>query len=342
MDYICKYCNKKYKSYHSRSNHYRLYHKPESIVCQLNVNPSVNPSVNPKVDKPSAVSEGLIKSITKGDFLDKNVNLISKQDNKYVCIRCDIKFTTRQAKSRHILKSCNKNDRLQKENDIIKKENLEIKNELNKIKDLLKLCKIHPKTLQKINNQLINQTTNNGMINNGTINNNTVNIVKFGTENLNEILSQSEMMKILNRKMCSLEESIKMIHFNDDRPEFKNIYITNLKDQYAYIYNGNKFIAVLKSDILEELVDNHIDNIEYSAEEYKEKLQKKTIEILDKFIEKMNNEEDEFVDKQHKKSYPNFKSYNINQIKLMIYNMSDKKTNVVNVICSKNEIPVIE
>jgi hypothetical protein len=180
------------------------------------------------------------------------------------------------------------------------------------------------------------------MINNGTINNNTVNIVKFGTENLNEILSQSEMMKILNRKMCSLEESIKMIHFNDDRPEFKNIYITNLKDQYAYIYNGNKFIAVLKSDILEELVDNHIDNIEYSAEEYKEKLQKKTIEILDKFIEKMNNEEDEFVDKQHKKSYPNFKSYNINQIKLMIYNMSDKKTNVVNVICSKNEIPVIE
>jgi hypothetical protein len=130
MDYICKYCNKKYKSYHSRSNHYRLYHKPESIVCQLNVNPSVNPSVNPKVDK--------------------NVNLISKQDNKYVCIRCNIKFTTRQAKSRHILKSCNKNDRLQKENDIIKKENLEIKNELNKIKDLLKLCKIHPKTLQKV------------------------------------------------------------------------------------------------------------------------------------------------------------------------------------------------
>ena len=140
--------------------------------------------------------------------------------------------------------------------------------------------------------------------------------------------------------MCSLEESIKMIHFNDARPEFRNIYITNLKDQYAYIYDGNKFIAVLKSDILETLVDNHIENIEYSADEYKEKLNEKTIEVLDKFIDKMNNEEDEFIDKQHKKSYPNFKSYNINEIKLMIYNMYDNKTNVVNVICSKTEIPI--
>jgi hypothetical protein len=103
-----------------------------------------------------------------------------------------------------------------------------------------------------------------------------------------------------------------------------------LKDQYAYIFYGNKFIAVLKSDILEELVDNHIENIEYSADEYKEKLHPKT-----------NNDVDEFIDKQHKKSYPNFKSYNISQIKLMIYNMSDKKTNVLNVICSKNEIPTI-
>lgn len=145
--------------------------------------------------------------------------------------------------------------------------------------------------------------------------------------------------------MCSIEESIKLIHFNEKRPELKNIYITNLKDKYAYIFDGSKFIAVLKSDILEELVDNHIENIEYSADEYKEKLQPKTIEVLDKFsfavIDKMNNDVDEFIDKQHKKSYPNFKSYNISQIKLMIYNMSDKKTNVVNVICGTNEVPTI-
>ena len=68
--------------------------------------------------------------------------------------------------------------------------------------------------------------------------------------------------------MCSIEESIKLIHFNEKRPQLKNIYITNLKDQYAYTFDGYKFIAGLKQDILGELVDNHIENIEMSIEEY--------------------------------------------------------------------------
>ena len=294
MEYICKYCNKKYSTNQSRSNHYRIYHKLES-------KPKVSlESVNSKPD-------------------------INKEIHNYNCKYCDKIYKHKQSKYKHE-QMCN--NKLQIDNyNIIKQENLEIKNELNKINELLKLCKIHPKTLQKLNNQFIN---------NGVITNNTLNIVKFGTEELHKILSQSEILKILNKKMCSLEESIKMIHFNDSKPEFKNIYITNLKDQYAYIYNGNRFIAVLKADILEELVDNHFENIEYSADEYKEKLQPKTLEVLDKFIEKMNNEDTEFLDKQHKKSYPNFKSYTINEIKLMIYNMSDKNTNVMNIICGKN------
>ena len=245
----------------------------------------------------------------------------------HTCEKCNINFTTRQAKSRHINKSCkNKNDII----DELKKENIEIKNTLN---ELLKLCKIHPKTLQKINKNLINNINTNNT-NNGTINN-TVNIVKFGSEDLASILSKSEIFKILNRKLASLEESIKLIHFNNDRPELKNIYITNLKDQYAYSYNGIKFTASLKTELLGELVDNHIENIEYSLEEYKNKLQPKTVEVLDKFIEKMNNDEDKFIDKEHCKKYPNYKSFNINKIKMMIYNESNK--NVVSVIYDNNE-----
>ena len=319
MEYICKYCNKSYKSIHSRSNHYRIYHS---------------------IDRKPKVSLESVKSKPKVSLAIVNIKLdVNKEINNYNCKYCDKIYKHKQSKYKHE-QSCNNKELKDDSYKIAKleKENLEIKNTLN---ELLKLCKIHPKTLHKINNQLINGNINNGTINN-TVNNKTVNIVKFGTEELNKILTQSEILKILNKKMCSLEESIKMIHFNDARPEFRNIYITNLKDQYAYIYDGNKFIAVLKSNILETLVDNHIENIEYSADEYKEKLNDKTIEVLDKFIDKINNEEDEFIDKQHKKSYPNFKSYNINEIKLMIYNMSDTKTNVVNVICSKNEIPILE
>ena len=75
------------------------------------------------------------------------------------------------------------------------------------------------------------------------------------------------------------------------------------------------------------LISNH--------NEYKDKLQPYTIEILDKFIEKMDDE-DEFTDKEHKIKYPNFKQFKINLIKLMIYN---EKVKVVNVICDKVELP---
>lgn len=250
----------------SRSNHYRIYHKDDMSVkskCEVS---------HPSVKSKSIVNQNKVN----------NTNC-----NNYICQYCNNIYKHKQSKYNHEKKckyiytqNINLATELQKENAEIKKENAEIKSMLN---DIIKQFKIHPKTLQKINKQLIN---------NGTINNavNNINIVKFGTEDIASILSQSEILKILNRKMyyqedvlhlldsriklnlwfnltCSLEESIKAIHFNDNRPEFKNIYITNLKDQYAYIFDGTKFIAGLKSDILGELVDNHVENIEYSTDE---------------------------------------------------------------------------
>ena len=307
-DRYCKICAKKYSSYKSLWNHVKKFHVENKSKSNPKVIHNTSKS-NPKVTL---------------DIPDVNI---------FTCRYCDKMYKYKQGKYKHE-QSCNNKELNDDSYKIAKleKENLEIKNTLN---ELLKLCKIHPKKLQKINNQLI--TTNNGTINNIT---NNISIEKFGSEELNKILSQSEILKILDRKMCSLEESIKMIHFNDKRPEYKNIYITNLKDDYAYTYDGNKFSVGLKSCVLAELVDNHIENIEYSAEEYKQKLQPKTIEVLEKFIDKMNNDDEIFIDRGQQKSYPNFKSYNINQIKMMIYNMSDKKTNVVNVICKKNELCV--
>ena len=136
MEYICKHCNKIYKSCHSRSNHYRIYHNIESK---------------------SKVSQMLQTSKSKVSQTIFNCNF------------CNRIYKHKQSKYKH--EQICKNKELKDNNKIVKleKENLEIKNELNKINELLKLCKIHPKTLQKINNQLINKT-NNGSINNGFVN----------------------------------------------------------------------------------------------------------------------------------------------------------------------------
>jgi hypothetical protein len=125
----------------------------------------------------------------------------------------------------------------------------EMRKQLNEMKsmitELLKTRKIHPKTLQKINNNLVN----NGSINTGTVNNNTT-IVKFGSVNINSVLTPKEVMGVLLKPFLSTEECVKLIHFNDKRPEYNNIFITNLKDDLAYVYDGYFSDNVRKIDLL--------------------------------------------------------------------------------------------
>jgi hypothetical protein len=193
------------------------------------------------------------------------------------------------------------------------------------LSELLKSSKVHPKTLQKINKNLINGNNNN--INTGTVNN--IQIVKFGSEDIKSILSDKEIKKILNCKYKSIEESIKIVHFNDDRPEYRNIYITNLRDNIAYVYNGNKFEAVQKHSVINQLIDQHMNNIEVSYDDYKNKLPERTIEILDKLIEKIQDEHTSMIDEENNKEFKNYKQFKINEVKLMIYNETGNNTEVI-------------
>ena len=206
MEYICKYCSKTYKTNQSRSNHYRIYHTNKSTI--LPQNSTILPQNSTILPQNSTI-------------LPQNSTILP-QNNIYLCSSCNKKLSRLDSLKRHELKckyNTTKNDTILE----LKNKNLEL---TNKFDQLLKLFKIHPKTLQKINKQLINNT-NNGSINNiSNTNNGTINIVKFGSEDISSILSQSEVLKILNRKLCSLEESIKLIHFNEKRPQLKNIYIT--------------------------------------------------------------------------------------------------------------------
>jgi hypothetical protein len=75
-----------------------------------------------------------------------------------------------------------------------------------------------------------------------------------------------------------------------------------------------------------------------SIEEYKEKLTSKTRDVLGKFIEKINDDDKEFTDKEHNKKYPNYRNFKVNQVKLMIYNESENRPNIINLICERVNI----
>ena len=179
---------------------------------------------------------------------------------------------------------------------------------------------MHHKTLQKINNQLNNQLNN---INNGNIINNT--FVKFGDLEYEKVLNNKQIKHILNQQYQSLEESIKQIHFNEELPEYSNIFITNMKDDLGYVFNGKQFISIRKNEMINELIDVHTKEINLSLEKNKNKLNEIYVTRLEKFLDMLNDDDTSFTDNDNKRTYSSYKAYKMNSIKLLIYNNSDKK-----------------
>ena len=286
MVILCQYCNKEYSSYSSRSNHIKKYHSEHVTIGNHESNHKCN---------------------HKGNH--GNHSLENKEDKTYDCRKCGKLFDYKQNRWRHEQK-CTEIKTNFNNNEV-----LELKKEIGDLKEMLqKHLKIHPKTLQKINKQLIN---------NGTINN-TINIVPLGSENLHQILTDKEKLAILNKKYNSLNELINKVHILPDNRynQFKNVYITNLQNDIAYEYNNNskQFQAVDKNELLEKLIDKRMIDIETFALELDEKnnLPPELSELIDKFIEQMWADNSELKIKK------------IKQVKLLLYNNRDMIKEKVN------------
>ena len=279
IEYKCKKCTKSYSTYKSLWRHDALKHK--NNTTQNHPNGCETPTEN----RPN----------------DVNIPI-----NK--CTICNVNFTRKDSVTRHL----KKNNCVKKVEDIeeIKKEMLEYKKEMERLKDMLQQAlKVHPKTLTKINKQLNN--TNNGIINNNII-------VQLGRENLSDILSSKEKRGILNRQVMGINDLVELVHISGKYKKFMNVYVTNLQNTIAYRYDEkmNNFIAVNKNELLNDLIDARMYDIEKFFEEIGPTLDSKKSEKIKRFIERMNNEEDEL------------KGIKKEEIKLVLYNNLGKiKTN---------------
>ena len=310
VDFTCNICNKNYASYKSWWNHTNKFHNKSS--------------------------DNILKS--SDNILKSSDNILKSSDNKiYNCRKCNKIFYNVKTRWSHEQKcKINKIDELEEKNK-------ELENTINEMKKQFSLIikekgKIHHKTLQKINNQLNNINNN---INNGNIINNT--FVKFGDLEYNKILDNNQIKKILNKQFLSLEESIKQIHFNEKLPEYSNFFITNMKDDLAYIFNGNQFISVRKNEMIHELIDIHTKEINLSLEKNKNNLNDKYVTRLEKFLDMLNDDDTQFTDNNNQRTYPSYKAYKINSLKLLIYNESDKKKlDLLNTIKLEEKIDELE
>jgi hypothetical protein len=245
---------------------------------------------------------------------DFNKQNISNENNKYKCNYCSKTYKHFQSRWTHqqkckINNNTNDNKNNKDEIEILKNENLEMRKEMENLKELLQnSLKIHPKTLNKINNQLNN---NGGIVNNGTMN---VQIVQLGHENLSEVLSDNQKINILNRQAMSINDLVEMIHTSNKYSQFKNVYITNILSNIGHKYDekSKKFIAVNKNDLLNEILESRMFDIETFYNEIHPKMETKKANQIKKFIDRMTNDKDKI------------KGIKKEEIKLILYNNKDK------------------
>lgn len=79
---------------------------------------------------------------------------------------------------------------------------------------------------------------------------------------------------------------VELIHYNKDKPENTNVYISNIKSQYAYVYDGNKWILKNKSELIDDIYDNKCIIVIDKFDDMKKILNNNTIVLFNKFVEK--------------------------------------------------------
>lgn len=314
-NYTCNICNKIYNTRGGLWKHNSKYHN--TTISSLCVNDK------PNITKAAPNSTNITPNITKtAPNSTKTAPKCTNNNIKiYICNYCNVKFSRNYTLKKHNnrCKFKNNENNVHQENEMLKQQLKQQSEEINLLKkkseeinsikqQLLQLinkkCKTHPKTLQKINNQL--------NANNINVNNITYNIMALGYEDLTEVFSKKEKLKVLQNRRSCLDYIVKYTHFNDKYPQFKNIMITNTQNDLAYKFdkNENKFIAISKEELLNDLIDERISDIILFYEELDEELDDRTKKIINKFLEQINDDK--------------FKDIKKKDIKFIIYNNRDK------------------
>jgi hypothetical protein len=326
---ICNICNKNYSSYKSLWNHNKKFHN-NNVTTVNNVNTNVNTNVN-------------------------NVNNI----HQIKCENCNKIFKSRQAKSLHIKKYCkiiidkSIEDKkleitLKKEERLLKKEEAKILKLKLKLQNsdkvdnitLKKLNKILLERSNRIKNSNVNSTVNSHNTQNNTQVINNYNLISFGKENIHETLTLKDKKQIINARYQCLEKLIEIVHCGK-YDQFKNVIVTNMKDNYMYKYEENKgqFILSTKNEVMHSLVDYRTNDLDviYNDLIKLNKIDDKTKDIIEDFINRMLN-----IDKKHEdcegKIHDNYKQYKINEIKILLYNNQDKMCKELSLFLSTNEV----
>ena len=189
---------------------------------------------------------------------------ISENDEitPFQCHYCMKYFKFKQSMYKHIKYSCKQN----KDEDL--KELARLLNEKERqITDNTKQMEKMHKQIERLSNKLQIQNINNGTINYNTIN---IQLLNHGDTDYSHITTNDYITCIEDCNKC-VKTLIEKVHFNPNKPENMNIYLSNIKGRYVMIYKDNTWQIKDKKKQIDDLYNYNEIILENWYEEYKEK-----------------------------------------------------------------------
>ena len=219
----------------------------------------------------------------------------------YDCKYCGKIYKHKQSVLKHIKYTCNKN----KDEDLkelVRLLNLQLQQkdkelEYHKLQNekQQKQMDTQQKQIDKLMDKLqVNHITNNTYVQN--------NILSYKDTDLSHLTSKDYMNAIKKVTYC-VKEMIEKIHFNPQKPENMNIYISNMKDKYLMVYEEGNWNIKQKNDEIDSLYESKEMLLEDWLDNYGNEV------LRQKFNKYLSNKEDDSIMNEIKEN-----------IKMMMYN----------------------
>jgi hypothetical protein len=300
--YKCKYCNNEYNHKQSKWTHEKK--------CKIIFDEKLQEKQNNEIKLAEINKEKEIKLAE----INKEIELEKFNYNE------KIKLAEINSNKEIELKKLE----IKKENSLIKKEQ-----KLHSNPTIKKINKMLQNKINMTNSNLTSNSHNTNTTNNvQNIVHNHFNIEPFGKENILNTITDKEKKLIINQGPGSIEKLIEITNAGK-YDKFKNIVITNKRDNNAYIYDEKTkiFISCDKNWALNKLITNRLDNVEEIYNEFDEnnKLSDSTKKILSSFFIKITDEDKPYIDENsNNKEYKNYTDYKVNQVNNLLFNNQDK------------------
>jgi len=204
----------------------------------------------------SKVSPEIIPEVSPEVICDEFIN-------PFECKYCGQQYKHKQSVTKHIKYSCTKN-KTEDLAELVRLLNKQLENQNKQIE-----------TQQKQIDKLMGKLEINGSFNT-TIH---MNLLNYNETDTSHLTDEDYRKCIRNASRCVLR-LIEKVHFNPNKPENMNLYISNMKDKYMMMYKDNKWMLTDKA----QLGSVYDDKEEMIEEWYNENKDSEMIKYFNRYL----------------------------------------------------------